>query len=32
MAHYVLAHRLIVEDEQLTPTEVLEMALASPII
>jgi MoxR-like ATPase len=32
MAHYVLAHRLIVEDENLTPSEVLDIALNNPIL
>ena len=32
MAHYVLPHRLICEDEDLSPTEALQTALDSPIL
>jgi MoxR-like ATPase len=32
MTHYVFAHRILCEDENLTPAEVLEMALANPIL
>ena len=31
MAQYVLPHRLIVEDEELTPDAALQMALDSPL-
>jgi hypothetical protein len=32
MAHYVLAHRLIVEDPNLTPSEALDIAMNNPIL